>query len=189
MKRDEQLPIVAETSIDRRYFNRERQKTELHVFADASGDKMCAVAYLYSQPKDYPADFAFVIRKCRLAPMRHPSIPRLEMQAAVMAVRLKDQIVKEHEMKINNCSFWSDSITVLQWIHSSHRKQQVFVANQVAGILDTTAVSQWKHVSGIINPADIGNRAIKIEELKRSERLTGLAWLKRPECEWPEQVT
>ena len=47
----EQLPIVAETSIDRRYFNRERDKTEFHVFADASEDTMCAVAYLCSQPK------------------------------------------------------------------------------------------------------------------------------------------
>ena len=47
----EQLPIVAETSIDRRYFNRERDKTELFVFADASEDTMCAVAYLRSQTK------------------------------------------------------------------------------------------------------------------------------------------
>ena len=120
--------------------------------------------------------------------MRHLSIPRLELQAAVMAVRLKEQIVKEHEMKINSCSFWSDSTTVLQWIHSSHRKQQVFVANRVAEILDTTDVSQWKHVSSINNPADIGTRAINLEELKRSEWLTGPAWLKRPESEWPEQV-
>ena len=160
----EQLPIVAETSIDRRYFNRERDKTELHVFADASEDTMCAVAYLRSQPKEYAADLAFVIGKCRVAPMRHISIPRLELQAAVMAVRLKEQIVKEHEMKINSCSFWSDSTTILQWIHSSHRKQQVFMANRVAEILDTTDVSQWKHVSGINNPADIGTRAINIEE-------------------------
>ena len=115
--------------------------------------------------------------------MRHISKPRLELPAAVMAVRLKEHIVKEHEMKINSCSFWSDSTTVLQWIHSSHRKQQVFVANRVVEILDTTAVSQWKHVSGINNPADIGTRAINIEELKRSEWLTGPAWLKRTESE------
>ena len=104
----EQLPIVAETSIDRRYFSRERDKAELHEFADASEDTMCAVAYIRSQPKEYSADLAFVIGKCRVAPMRHLSIARLELQAAVMAVRLKEEIVKEHEIKINCCSFWSD---------------------------------------------------------------------------------
>ena len=120
--------------------------------------------------------------------MSHILIPRPELQAAVKAVRLKEQIVKEHEMKINSCSFWSDSTTVLQWIQSSHRKHQVFVANRVAEILDTNDVSQWKHVSIINNPADIGTRAINIEELKRSEWLTGPAWLKQPENEWPKQV-
>ena len=184
----EQLPIVAETSNDRRHFNRERDKAELHVFSDASEDTMCAVAYLRSQPKEDSADSAFIIGKCRLAPMSHLPITRLELQAAVMALRLKEQIVKEHEMQINSCSFWSESSTVLQWIHSSHRKQQVFVANRVAEILDTTDVSQWKHVSGTNNPADIGTRAINIEELKRSECLIGPACLKRPESEWPEQL-
>ena len=120
--------------------------------------------------------------------MRHLSIPRLEWQAAVMAVRLKEQIVKEHEMRLNSCSFWSDSTTVLQWIHSSHRKQQVFVSNQVVEILDTTNASQLKQLSSINNPADIGTRAINIEELKKNEWFTEQAWLKRPESEWPEQV-
>ena len=78
----EQLPIVAETGIDRRYFNRERDKTQLHMFADASENKMCAVAYLRSQPKEYSADLAFVIGKSRVTPMRHLSIPRLELQIA-----------------------------------------------------------------------------------------------------------
>ena len=188
LKWKDQLPEVAETSIDRRYFGTAKYKWELHLFADASEDTMCAVAYLRSKPKEYSAHLSFVVGKCRVAPMRHLSIPRLELQAAVTAVRLKEQIVKEHESKIHSCNFWTDSTTVLQWIHSSHRKQQVFVANRVAEILDTTIVSQWNHVSGINNPADIGTRAINVDELKRSEWLTGPAWLKQPENEWPEQV-
>ena len=40
--------IVAETNINRRYFNKTRVKIEFHVFADASEDTMCAVAYLRS---------------------------------------------------------------------------------------------------------------------------------------------
>ena len=132
------------------------------------------MAYLCSKPKEYSADF--VTGKCRVAPMRHLSIPRLELQAAVLAVRLKEEIVKEHESKIHSCNFWTDSTTVLQWIHSSHRKQQVFVANRVAEILDKTKVSQWNHVSGINNPADIETRAINVHEW-----LHGPAWLKQRE--------
>ena len=64
----------------------------------------------------------------------------------------------------------------------------MFVANRVAEILDTNKDSQWNHVSGINNPADIGTRAINVDELKRSEWLTGPAWLKQPENHWPEQV-
>ena len=188
LKWKDQLPEVAETSIDRRYFSRAKDTWALHVFAHASEDTMCAVAYLRSKSKEYSADLAFIIGNCRVAPMRHLSIPRWELQAAVMAVRLNEQIVKEHEAKIHSCNFWTDSTTVLQWIHSSQRKQQVFVANRVAEILDTTNVSQWNHVSGISNPADIRTRAIKVDELKRSEWLTGPAWLKQRENEWPEQL-
>ena len=197
LKWKDQLPKVAETSIVRTCFSTAKNKWELHVFADASEDTMCAVAYLRSKPKEYSADLAFVIGKGRVAPMRHLSIPRLELQAAVMAVRLKEQIVKEHEAKIDSCSFWTDSTTVLQWIHRGVYCiqqvfigfiQQVFIANRVAEILDTTNVSQWNHMSGINNPADIGTRAINVDELKRSEWLTGPAWLKQPESEWPEQV-
>ena len=60
----------------------------------------------------------------------------------------------------------------------------MFVANQVAEILDTTALSQWKHVNGINNPAEIGTKAMNIEVLKRSELLTWPASLKQPEKEW-----
>ena len=83
----------------------QQKTTVLHVFADTSEDTMCAVAYLILQPKENSAELAFFKGKCRVKSMRHLSVPRVEFQAAVMAVRLKEQTVKEHKMKINNCSF------------------------------------------------------------------------------------
>ena len=44
------------------------------MLVDASEARICAVAYLCLQPKEYSADLAFVIEKCRVAPMRHISI-------------------------------------------------------------------------------------------------------------------
>ena len=114
--------------------------------------------------------------------------PRLELQAAVMAVHLIAQIVKELEHPVHSFAYWSDSSTVIQWINSSHRKQQVFVANRVAEILDTTDVSQWKHVSGINNPADIGTRFITIKDLRQSEWLTGPVRLKESGDNWPTEI-
>ena len=62
------------------------------------------------------------------------------------------------------------------------------MTNRVPEILDTTDVSQWEHVRGISNPADIGTTLINIDELKRSEWLTGPVLLKRPENKWPEPM-
>ena len=64
----------------------------------------------------------------------------------------------------------------------------MYVTNRVAGILDITDVSQWKHVNGINNPEEIGTKVTNIEELRGNEWLTIPAWLKRPKSEWPVQV-
>ena len=122
-----QLPEVAKNSIGRKYFSRAENKIELHVFADASEDTNCAVAYLRSQPNEYSAALAFVLEKCGAAPMRNLLI----LEVAVMAVRLKEQMFKEHESKNKKCNFWTHSTSVIQWIHSPHRKQQMFVMNRV----------------------------------------------------------
>ena len=58
------------------------------MFANASEDTMCAVAYLRSQLKEYSADLAFFIGKCRVAPMR------LELQATVTVEGTDGQVTK-----------------------------------------------------------------------------------------------
>ena len=52
--------------------------------------------------------------------------------------------------------------------NNSLRKQQVFVAIQLAEILETNAFSQWNHVKVTHNSADVGTRAINLEELKKA---------------------
>jgi len=53
-----------------------------------------------------------VIAKARVAPLKQLSIPRLDLQAAVMAARLASLILKYLGMKMD-AVYWSDSQTTL----------------------------------------------------------------------------
>ena len=128
----------------------------------------------------------YVIGKCRVAPIRHMTIPKLELQAAVYGVRLRKQILNEHDVKIDKIFHWTNSSTVLQWLQAAHKKQQVFVANRAAEMLENSSMDQWRQVKGVENPADIGSRGISMEGLRESVNLNGPAWLQADEEKWPK---
>ena len=44
----------------------------------------------------------YVLGKCCEAQIRQTTIPKLEFQAAVCAVSLRTQILREHDVKIDN---------------------------------------------------------------------------------------
>ena len=155
----------------------------LHIFTDASEEAMCIVAYLKDEAT---LKLIYVIGKCRVAPIRHMTVPKLELQAVVYGVRLRKQILNEHDVKIDKIYHWTDSSTVLQWLQAAHKKQQVFVANRAAEILENSSMDQWRHVKGVENPADIGTRGMSIERLKESVRLNGQTWLQADEEKWPK---
>ncbi|XP_058978770.1 uncharacterized protein LOC109614484 [Musca domestica] len=102
---------------------------------------------------------SFVMGKSACAPTRYHTIPKLELQTAVMAVRMKDLFVSNHVKSINNIYFWTDSHTVIRWIQSDHRKYKQYVANRVAENLDSSEMHNWKWCPGILNPADETTRA------------------------------
>ena len=156
---------------------------DLHVFADASLAAMCMVAYFRGQQS---GELAYVVRKCRVAPMKQQSIPRLELQATMHGPRLKQLIVDEHDVEIERTFFWTDSTFVSQRLHGADKKQPVFVANRVAEILDSSTIDQWRHVEGTINPADIGTRRKSVLELEKSKWFTGSVWLREKEDAWPQ---
>ena len=77
---------------------------------------------------------ALVFGKCRNAPIKTPTIPRLELVARVMAVR------------ISNLSVWYSGLT----------PRLCFIATRLEEAHEHTAPDKWHHVPGIVNPADNG---------------------------------
>ena len=65
-------------------------RVELHVFGDASEKGFGAVCYARYVFPDGRIQVAFVMSKTRVAPLRQLSIPRLQLQAALLAVRLAE---------------------------------------------------------------------------------------------------
>ena len=90
---------------------------DLHVFADASLDAMCVVAFFRDQQT---GELAYVVGKSRLAPMKQQSIARLVLQAAMYGTRLNQLLVDKHDIEIERV-FWTDSTTVWQCLHGADK--------------------------------------------------------------------
>jgi hypothetical protein len=69
------------------------------------------------------------------------TIPRLELQAAVLAVKVDEIARCELDVSLMESVFWTDSTTVLQYIANAGKRFQTFVANRVAVITSKTVVS------------------------------------------------
>ena len=65
--------------------------------------------------------------------MKALPIPKLDLQAALLASRLRLEINKYLKIKIERLYIWTDNTTVLQWLNSTG-KLSVFVAYGVSEI-------------------------------------------------------
>ena len=115
---------------------------QLHVFAGASETGFGAVCSARYSLTDGTIKVSFVMARNRVGPLKRFSIPRLELQAAVLAVRLYCVVRQELTVNIKDSIFWSDSKTVLQYIANESRHFHIFVANRVLEIHDTTDPTQ-----------------------------------------------
>ncbi|XP_036335211.1 uncharacterized protein LOC118745705 [Rhagoletis pomonella] len=109
-------------------------------------DAFAAVAYWRVVNYEKEVSVSFVCAKTKCAPLKPLTIPRLELQAAVLGTRLMQTIREEHSVVVNDCLLWSDSSTVMKWIRSLHRRYKPFVQNRVAEILASTSVSDWRWI-------------------------------------------
>ena len=119
------------------------------------------------------------------------SIPRLELQAAVLGTRLLCTILKDHSsLTVNRRVCWSDSTTVINWIGSESRRYKPFVAHRISEILDSTNVSEWKWIPTEFNVADEATRMKNTAEFEKTSRwFRGPNLLYASESEWPNYVS
>ena len=155
------------------------------MFDDSSQHVVSAVAFLrvkIATTTGHTTELAFVFWKARVAPTKALTIPKLEIQAFLLAARLRKENESALTVRIDDTFMWTDSTTVLQWLHILE-KQPVFVANRVAEIPELTRVDEWNDVKSCDNPADAGTRGLSANSLRASPWLKGPSFLRTHD--WP----
>ncbi|KAJ8342594.1 hypothetical protein SKAU_G00325220 [Synaphobranchus kaupii] len=178
------LQNLADVKVQRCYLPagfKEVQRYELHHFSDASVTGYGECTYLRAISASRQIHCSLVMGKARVAPTKVTTVPRLELSAAVVAVRTSDLLRKELEIEDAQEFFWTDSKVILGYVNNDARRFHVFVANRIQRIKDSTNPSQWRHVTSEENPADHASRGLKAKELIASNWFTGPDFLWRDE--------
>ncbi|XP_055643157.1 uncharacterized protein LOC129779607 [Toxorhynchites rutilus septentrionalis] len=161
---------------------------EAHVFVDASEAAFSAVVYFRVVYSDETIKCALVSAKTKVAPLKYVSIPRLELMAAVLGVRLLSFVRESHTIQLRRCIYWTDSEVTLAWIRAEHRRYRPFIACRVGEILSATNVKDWRYVPSKMNVADDATKWGEGPCLEESGRwFSGPPFLWKPEEKWPKQ--
>lgn len=180
------LQVLKELHVPRTYTPSSLIKvvhTELCVFSDASTKAIGAVAYLRAVQEDGKAEVGLVMGKAKLAPQSEPTIPRLELCAAVLAVEVTDLIREELDLKLDAIRFYTDSKVVLGYIYNVTKRFYTYVHNRVQRIRQSSAPEQWHYVRTEENPADHASRSLPASHLAQSSWFTGPSFLHHPSAE------
>ena len=154
-------------------FNSLEGTTESHFFSDSSSHAFGCVVCFRNTTGENLVNVSFVIRNSRRAPLNEKtlSIRKLELRAAVTAVRIKNKLIEDAKLNINRISFWKDSkTTTLKYIKNYNKSFPVFVTHRVTEIREHSKKSEWHYIPSKFNVADECTRPIKFEEFHNNCR-------------------
>lgn len=158
----------------------------LHTFSDAGENAYCAAVYLRMKFSDH-VEVKLVAAKSRPAPLSWTSIPRLELQAALIGVRLYDKVKESLTIPVQQSQFYSDSTTVLDWLES-RKRLPIWIAFRVGEIREKTPLKDWRYVPTKQNPADDGSKWRENLDLTVNSRwFQGPKFLLLEQEHWPSR--
>ena len=184
----EQVPTLDSLEIPRCVFvGDEAVKRELHLFGDASPRAFGAVAYVVTSFPSGKVVSRFVVAKARVAPAKKKeTLPRLELIASLTASRLLRYLRNEVGLDYP-AILWTDSAITYHWLHKDVAGLTEFISRRVREIKEDTKDDHWRHVPGVLNPADLATRGITAAELAESRLWKhGPQFLEDGPASWPE---
>ena len=163
--------------------------SELHTFVDASEEAFAAAVYLRNVYADGSVVLRLVIAKSKLASRKSLSVPKLELQAAVLGVRLAKTVGDNLNRKVERRFFWTDSSCTRNWIRSPSPYYKPFVSHRIGEIQALTDQSEWRFVPGELNPSDAATRSsLGPSGLIPASWFDGPGFLLDNEEKWPRDV-
>ena len=160
----------------------ELTSVQLQHFSDASDYGYGQCSYLRLTDDSGQVHCSFVMGKARVTPLKPVTIPRLELTAALLSVRISASLREELEYDQIAEVFYTDSQVALGYIKNDARRFHVFVANRVQQIRDNSTPDQWKYIETKENPADESSRGLSPRDLIDSR------WLNGPPFLWQREL-
>lgn len=138
-------------------------KSELHTFCDASEEAYAAMCYTRNVYKDGRVKVRLVMAKTKVAPKKRLSVPRLELNAALLGARLAAFVMKSlsPERRVKLASFfWTDSSCTRNWVRATAQFYNSYIGGRLGEIQTLTDANQWRFVPGKLNPSDLATRSL-----------------------------
>lgn len=184
----EQLTSIENIQVARWVGTQPGDMCEIHGFSDASKDAYAACVYMRVMRLDGEVSITLVAAKSKVAPVKQVSIPRLELNGAVLLCRLLGAVQRALQLECCRVAAWTDSSVVLAWLQGHANRWPTYVANRVSIIQSAMNISDWRHVPGADNPADVASRGIMPAELEPHPLWwRGPSWLRMDEQHWPDR--
>lgn len=170
-------------------FNGRECAMQLHGFSDASQIAYAACVYVRVEQPDGSITVTLLTAKTKVAPVKQQSIPRLELNGAVLLARLMADCRQALRCPEVIGVAWTDSMVVLAWLRRHANIWPTFVANRVSEIQSTMNLTCWRHVPGEDNPADVASRGIMPAQIREHALWwAGPTWLRSESSCWPQQT-
>ena len=160
----EEFPLLSQIRIPRKLYFPDASFNLLG-FCDGSEAGYGASLYLHVTFPDSTAKCFLLVAKSKVSPLKTQTIPRMELSGAYLLTQLVKSTKCILPYSIQETFLFTDSNIVLCWLHTSPHLLKTFVANRVSQIMEHSSPSDWRHISGDINPADPVSRGLSPSQL------------------------